>query len=89
MIAAADCRVGQSLVAQNRVEDAEPFVERSTGPLQQAESSQEYRRTCLTAAAEFYRARGDTGGGSEARGSASYPELAEHSGRQRESSKSA
>ena len=54
----ADCRMGRSLMAQGRLEEAEFHLQRSTESLLDSNSFPAYREECLTAAAEFHRARG-------------------------------
>jgi tetratricopeptide (TPR) repeat protein len=58
--AIAECRLARSLTAQNRRAEAAPHFELSIGPLLEPTGYVEYQRTCLTAAAEFYRSQGES-----------------------------
>ena len=58
--AIAECRLARSLTAQNLRAEAAPHFELSIGPLLGPTGYVEYQRTCLTAAAEFYRSQGES-----------------------------
>ncbi len=58
--ALANCRLGRSLRAQGKSEEATTYFDRATGPLLESTSFPEYRRECLVAASEFYREQGVT-----------------------------
>jgi len=57
--AIAHCRLARALVLQDRVGEASPHFKRSLDPLLATSQYPEYRSECLSAAAEFYDARGD------------------------------
>ncbi len=57
--AVAHCRLGRALVQQNRLSEAEPHFARSLDPIFEATIYPDYRRACLSSAAEFYRSRGN------------------------------
>ncbi len=58
--AVAECRVARSLVARGQGASAREFFSRSADALVGATNVPEYRRECLTAAADFHAAAGDT-----------------------------
>ncbi len=57
--AVADCRVARALVLQGRPAAAAPYFVRATPPLIETRSVPDYRRDCLTWAADFHEARGE------------------------------
>ncbi|MEJ2085895.1 MAG: tetratricopeptide repeat protein, partial [Acidobacteriota bacterium] len=57
--AVAYCRLARALVQQDRLAEAEPQFARSLDPILAATIYPDYRRTCLAAAAGYYRLRGE------------------------------
>jgi len=57
--AVAKCRLAMALAGQGRADEAVPLFERSAASLIETEQVPEYRRECLAATADFYRASGD------------------------------
>ncbi len=57
--AIAHCRLARALVQQDRIVEAGPHFESSLLPLLETTEYPDYRRSCLAAAAEFYRSRSD------------------------------
>jgi len=58
--AIAHCRLARALVQQDRLAEAKPNFSRAIDTLFETAAYPEYRQTCLTAAAGFYRSRGDS-----------------------------
>jgi serine/threonine-protein kinase len=57
--AVAECRMGRALVGLGRRRDAGPFFDRATPPLFDNLSLPDYRRECLTAAADYVETQGN------------------------------
>jgi serine/threonine-protein kinase len=57
--AVAECRVARALVARKQSDDAGEYFARAVDPLMATTNVPEYRRECLSAAADFHTKRGD------------------------------